>query len=190
YKAKYYSKLEEANLFQSRIKSLEKELSLTQKYSSKKNSKIMSLKTELEGIKSKLASKINKLERLGALCPASQKSDTISEELAWPRSVITGGDEENKSLTKYFIRKKIDTIIPAHTDNGNIRISKSPKINNKIQPSSEICPKVSDTEISRAEDPCFEETPKGLQCNKNSTISSNETYSQISIGEVEAIFAI
>ncbi|CAG8857295.1 42206_t:CDS:1, partial [Gigaspora margarita] len=46
-------------------------------------------------------------------------------------------------------------------------------------PSSKICPEVSDTKISRVEDQ--------LQCNKNSTISPNETYSQISIGEVEAI---
>ncbi|CAG8628390.1 8778_t:CDS:2, partial [Gigaspora margarita] len=105
------------------------ELSLTQKYSSKKDSKIMSLKAELESIKSKLALKINELEQLGTLRPASQKSDTIS------RSVIS-------------------------------------------------------EEISRVEDPCFEKTPKGLQCNKNSTITSNETYSQISIGEVEAIPAI
>ncbi|CAG8846966.1 34203_t:CDS:1, partial [Gigaspora margarita] len=112
-----------------------------------------------------------------ALRPASQKSDTIL------RSVITGGDEENKSnnsLTK--LCKKIDTIIPANTDNGNIHISKSLKIDNKIQPSSEICPEVSDTEISRVEDL--------LQCNKDSTISPNETYSQISMDEAEAIPAV
>ncbi|CAG8834159.1 46264_t:CDS:1, partial [Gigaspora margarita] len=57
-------------------------------------------------------------------------------------------------------------------------------------PSSEICPEISDTEISRIDNPCFEETLKGLQCNKNSTISPNETYSQILIGETEAIPAI
>ncbi|RIB21194.1 hypothetical protein C2G38_2177340 [Gigaspora rosea] len=57
YKAKYYSKLEEANSFQSRIKSLEEELSLTQKYSSKKDSEIISLKAELVNIKIELDSK-------------------------------------------------------------------------------------------------------------------------------------
>ncbi|CAG8847208.1 42385_t:CDS:1, partial [Gigaspora margarita] len=49
-------------------------------------------------------------------------------------------------------------------------------------PSSEICPEVSDTEISRVEDP--------LQYNKDSTISPNETYPQILMEETEAIPAI
>ncbi|CAG8853942.1 33829_t:CDS:1, partial [Gigaspora margarita] len=49
-------------------------------------------------------------------------------------------------------------------------------------PSSEICPEVSDTEISRVKDP--------LQCNKESTISPNETYSQILMEEAEAIPAV
>ncbi|RIB15230.1 hypothetical protein C2G38_2143676 [Gigaspora rosea] len=186
YKARYDLQLKKIKSLQIMIKILEDKLTSAQKDafsiqkdSSKKDSEIMSIKAELEHIKSELASKIDELEQL--------KSDTIS------RSVITGGDEENKSnksLTKYFMHKKIDTIIPAHTDNGNIHISKSPKIDNKIQPSSEICPEVGDTEISRIGDPCFEETPKGLQCNKDSTISLNETYPQISMGEVEAIPAV
>ncbi|CAG8722595.1 22468_t:CDS:2, partial [Gigaspora rosea] len=116
YKSKYYSKLEEANSFQSRIKSLEEELSLTQKYSSKKDSEIMTLKAEL-------ALKNDGFERL--------KLDTISAELAWPKSVITEGNEKNKlnkSLTKYFVPKKID---------------------DKIQPSSKISLEVSNTEIGK-----------------------------------------
>ncbi|CAG8843017.1 6343_t:CDS:2, partial [Gigaspora margarita] len=93
------------------------------------------------------ANKCSEFRNAKALAEArSDKSDTISEELAWPRSVITGGDEENKSIT------------------------------------NEICSEVSDTEISRVEDP--------LQCNKDSTISPNETYPQILIEETETIPAV
>ncbi|RIB09311.1 hypothetical protein C2G38_2268188 [Gigaspora rosea] len=84
YKAKYYSKLEEANSFQSRIKLLEEELSLTQKYSSKKDSEIMSLKAELVNIKIELDSKVSELERL--------KSEDISVPMV-------GGDSE-KNMSK------------------------------------------------------------------------------------------
>ncbi|CAG8807817.1 3921_t:CDS:2 [Gigaspora margarita] len=44
----------------------------------------------------------------------------------------------------------------------------------RLKPSSEICTEVSNTEISKVEDP--------LQYNKDSATSPNETYSQISMG--------
>ncbi|CAG8693647.1 9593_t:CDS:2 [Cetraspora pellucida] len=71
---------------------VQKDAFLIQENSSKKDSKIMSLKAELEHIKSKLASKINKLKLL--------KSDITSAELAWPRfAIIRDMNEANKHIT-------------------------------------------------------------------------------------------
>ncbi|CAG8717736.1 10945_t:CDS:1, partial [Cetraspora pellucida] len=64
-------------------------------------------------------------------------------------------------------------LVLAYTDNGNILISKSLKIEDKIQPSSKICPEIGDTRIS-----------------EDGTITSNKTYFQISMREAEAILVI
>jgi len=66
-------------ILESKLASAQKDAFSIQENSSKKDSEIMSLKAELEHIKSKLASKIDELERL--------KSDTTSV-VARPRSVI------------------------------------------------------------------------------------------------------
>ncbi|CAG8551309.1 14949_t:CDS:2 [Cetraspora pellucida] len=138
YKAKYYSKLEEVNLFQFRIKLLKEELSLTQKYSSKKDSEIMTLKAELLNIKVELDSKISELECL--------KSEDILV------SVVDGDSEKNISKSRpkgqYFAHKKImnevekiSTNILTHTNDKIVLILESSKIN------TEVTSKISDETI-------------------------------------------
>ncbi|CAJ0856300.1 1561_t:CDS:1, partial [Entrophospora sp. SA101] len=129
YQTKYYKKMEEANSFQSRIKSLEEKLFSAQKDSSLKASGIDSLKskiTELERMKDELSLKVSELNCL--------KSETIS------KPIVGGDDEKNmtksddisaviepsKNISRYFVRGK------------SIPISEPPKVN------AENSPKISD----------------------------------------------
>ncbi|CAG8565231.1 19305_t:CDS:2 [Cetraspora pellucida] len=148
YKAKYYSKLEEANSFQSRIKSLEEELSLTQKYSSKKDSKIMFFKTELVNIKIELDSKISELKRLkledisiSVVGGNSEKniSKFRPKESLFCNNNISAVSETSKNPSQYFAYKKIinkikkiSTNIPTHANNKIVSILESSKINTEI----------------------------------------------------------
>ncbi|CAG8464659.1 13324_t:CDS:10 [Cetraspora pellucida] len=122
YKAKYYSKLKKVNSFQSRIKLLEEELFLTQKYSSKKDSEIMSFKAELVNIKIELDSKVSKLEHL--------KLEDISI------SVIGGDSEKNISKSR-----PEGTNILTHVNDKIVLILESLKID------IEVTSKVSDETI-------------------------------------------
>jgi len=165
YQTKYYKKMEEANSFQSRIKSLEEKLFSAQKDSSLKASGIDSLKskiTELERMKDELSLKVSELEHL--------KSENISEPTVGgdnekntqsnEQSSITKSDdisavlEPIKNLSQYFIRKKnmdqagkIDTIVLDHTDDKSTSIPEESVIRGyDSYPSvdTEIIPNVSD----------------------------------------------
>ncbi|CAG8848052.1 10112_t:CDS:2, partial [Gigaspora margarita] len=85
-------------------------------------------------------------------------------------------DKEKLSKHAYQLIEEVKRL---RVDNTNLT---SQITQSQISHNDEICSEVSDTEISRVKDP--------FQCNKNSTISPNETYSQISMGEVEAIPAV
>ncbi|CAG8817438.1 7057_t:CDS:2, partial [Cetraspora pellucida] len=148
YKAKYYSKLKEANSFQSRIKSLEEELSLTQKYLSKKDSEIMSLKAELVNIKIELDSNVSELERLkledisiSVIGGDSEKNISKSrpEGSLLCNNNISAVSETSKNLSQYFAHRKImnevekiSTDIPTHTNNKIVPILESSKIDTEI----------------------------------------------------------
>ncbi|CAG8716651.1 20455_t:CDS:2 [Cetraspora pellucida] len=111
--------------YKAKIKSLKEELSLTQKYSSKKDSEIIFLKAELVNIKIELDSKVSELERL--------KSEDILI------SVVGGDSETSKNLSQYFARRKImnevekiSTDIPTHTNDKIVLILESSKIDTKV----------------------------------------------------------
>src|SRR5438309_1450109 len=94
YQTKYYKKMEEANSFQSRIKSLEKKLFSAQKDLFLKASGIDSLKskiTELERMKDELTSKVNELE-----LPKTEVIFQVpSSQVEMPSgSAVSGGDEK------------------------------------------------------------------------------------------------
>ncbi|CAG8738273.1 6452_t:CDS:2, partial [Cetraspora pellucida] len=95
--------------FQSKIKILEMKLSSTQN-KSKEILTLRSMKKILE------ASKINEIECLGTLCPASQKTKDILDPVVMggaekntqseEQSFISNSEAESKSLVKYFKSKK------------------------------------------------------------------------------------
>ncbi|RIB03265.1 hypothetical protein C2G38_801117 [Gigaspora rosea] len=138
-KAKYTTKLEEIKSLRNEIKLLKGKLDLSQKNSSKKGSKIESLKSKII----ELALKITELERL--------KLEAISKPIVGGdnKKNITRSDDisaiskPSKNLSQYFIRgknidpgplgatlrviEKIDGIIPNHTDDKSTSISKSPR---------------------------------------------------------------
>ncbi|CAJ0875669.1 521_t:CDS:2, partial [Entrophospora sp. SA101] len=117
YQTKYYKKMEEANSFQSRIKSLEEKLFSAQKDSSLKASGIDSLKskiTELERMKDELSLKVSELEHLKSedisepIVGGDNEKNTQSEEQS---SIIKSIDisavsEPSKNISQYFLRGK------------------------------------------------------------------------------------
>ncbi|CAJ0904746.1 6556_t:CDS:2, partial [Entrophospora sp. SA101] len=117
YQTKYYKKMEEANSFQSRIKSLEEKLFSAQKDSSLKASGIDSLKskiTELERMKDELSLKVSELEHLKSedisepIVGGDNEKNTQSEEQS---SIIKSIDisavsEPSKNISRYFLHGK------------------------------------------------------------------------------------
>ncbi|CAG8789280.1 22582_t:CDS:2, partial [Cetraspora pellucida] len=109
----------------------EEELSLTQKYSSKKDSEIMSLKAKLVNIKVKLNSKISELKHL--------KSEDISVSVVGGDSEKNISNETSKNFSKYFVCrkimnevKKISTDILTHTNDKIVPILESSKIDTEV----------------------------------------------------------
>ncbi|CAJ0824224.1 828_t:CDS:2, partial [Entrophospora sp. SA101] len=206
YQTKYYKKMEEANSFQSRIKSLEEKLFSAQKDSSLKASGIDSLKskiTELERMKDELSLKVSELEHL--------KSEDISEPTVGgdveknmqsdEQSSITKSDdisaisEPIKNLSQYFIRKKnmdqvrkIDGNISDHTRHDGI--TEPSKVDTEI--SSKINEETNINEISKdilLVQEIKNVTPHLAQL-ENHTSSLIESHPQISVGGIEAIPAV
>nr|CAG8652282.1 7493_t:CDS:1 [Entrophospora candida] len=215
YQTKYYKKMEEANSFQSRIKSLEEKLFSAQKDSSLKASGIDSLKskiTELELMKDELSLKVSELEHL--------KSEDISEPIVGgdneknaqsdEQSPITKSDdisaisEPSKNLSQYFIRRgkapllcnkknmdqagKIDGIISDHTRHDGI--TEPSKVDTEI--SSKINEETNINEISK--DILLVQEIKNVTPHlaqpENHTSSLIELHPQISVGGIEAIPAV
>src|SRR6266511_1498252 len=202
YQTKYYKKMEEANSFQSRIKSLEEKLFSAQKDSSLKASGIDSLKskiTELERMKDELSLKVSELEHLKSedisepIVGGDNEKNTQSDE----QSSITKSDdisavlEPSKNISRYFLRGKnmdqagkIDTIIPDHTDDKSTSIPAEPVIRGP-SPSvdTEIIPKVSDEiDISKTNNNILHEIPNmtpHLAQPENYTPSLIESHSQM-----------
>ncbi|CAG8806851.1 19080_t:CDS:2, partial [Cetraspora pellucida] len=105
------------------IKLLEEKLSLTQKYLSKKDFEIMSLKAELVNIKIELDFKISKLKYL--------KLEDIL--------IFVIGENSEKNISKSRLKgkimnkvKKISTDILTHTNDKIVSILESSKIDTKI----------------------------------------------------------
>ncbi|CAG8781959.1 9707_t:CDS:2 [Dentiscutata erythropus] len=111
------------NIKQDKLESAQKDAFSTQKEIIKKESEIISLKSELTNIKNELtntkdelASKINEIECLGTLYPASQKTKDILDPVVMggaekntqseEQSFKSNSEAESKSLVKYFKSKK------------------------------------------------------------------------------------
>ncbi|KAF0448991.1 hypothetical protein F8M41_002611 [Gigaspora margarita] len=88
------------------IKLLEEKLSLTQKYSSKKDSEIMFLKAKLVNIKSKLDSKVSELEHLKSEDISVPMVGGDSEKNMSKSNNISIVSEPSKNLNQYFNLQK------------------------------------------------------------------------------------
>ncbi|CAJ0826076.1 12523_t:CDS:1 [Entrophospora sp. SA101] len=131
-KAKITAKINEIKMLQGKIKSLKGELDLSQKESSKKESKISSFKSnlaELERIKEDLISKVSELEHLKLVTISRNLSNQVElpsgeAKLRTSDSSIIGGGDEGQSTIAPTIKNIANSDVISAVDKPKPDFSK------------------------------------------------------------------